>query len=123
MKASLATLTAEAEKHQDNLAAFCASKAEEQAISDFTKLFGAPTDSYNIQRLGSDGKNRICEIKGNMWNDKYDIWFKSKIVISGKNNDFLVSYTAFWRYDDKVGSDHYGKVKVTSWGKGDMYGQ
>lgn len=115
-------ITTAAEEHANDLAAFCASKAEDQAMRDFTKLFGEPQEFDNIQRLGGDGKNRVCEIKGNMWNGNYDIWFKSQVIVSGKNSDFLVLKTSFWRYDDKTGSDHYNKVKVTSWGKGDMYG-
>ncbi len=116
-------ITAEAEGHASNLQAFCASKAEDQAMKDYTKLFGAPQGTDKIQRLGGDGKNRVCEIKGNMWNSKHDIWFKSQVIVSGKKNDFLIIKTSFWRYDDKTGSDHYNKIKVTSWGRGDMYGQ
>ncbi len=116
-------ITTEAEGHKEDLSSYCASKVEDQAVRDFTKLFGAPQESNNLQRLGGDGKNRVCELKGNMWNNNYDIWFKSQVLISGKKNDFLILKTSFWRYDDKTGSDHYNKVKVTSWGKGDMYGQ
>ncbi len=115
-------ITSAAESHKNDLASFCISKAEDQAMRDFTKLFGAPQEFDKIQRLGGDGKNRVCEIKGNMWNSKHDIWFKSQVIVSGKNRDFLVLKTSFWRYDDKTGSDHYNKIKVTSWGKGDMYG-
>ncbi|MCR5409907.1 MAG: C-type lectin domain-containing protein [Lachnospiraceae bacterium] len=116
-------ITTEAEGHSSDLSSYCASKVEDQAVRDFTKLFGAPQDSNNLQRLGGDGKNRVCELKGNMWNNNYDIWFKSQVLVSGKKNDFLILKTSFWRYDDKTGSDHYNKIKVTSWGKGDMYGQ
>ncbi len=116
-------ITTEAEGHKEDLSSYCASKVEDQAVRDFTKLFGAPQESNNLQRLGGDGKNRVCELKGNMWNNNYDIWFKSQVLVSGKKNDFLILKTSFWRYDDKTGSDHYNKIKVTSWGKGDMYGQ
>lgn len=116
-------ITTEAYDHSGDLAAYCAAKAEELAISDFTKLFGMPTGTDRVQKRGGDGESRICDIKGNMWNETADIWFKSKVFISGKNNDYVVCFTAFWRLDDQVGSDHYDQVKVTSWGIGEMYQQ
>ncbi len=116
-------ITSAAEDHKSDLASFCASKAEDQAIRDFTKLFGAPTNTDGVNREGGDGKKRVCVITGNMWNNNADMHFKSKVFISGKNDNFLVMYTAFWRFEDKTGSEHFKKIKVTSWGKGDMYGQ
>ncbi len=116
-------ITAEAEGHTGDLASFCAAKAEDQVVRDFTKLFGAPTNTDGVSREGGDGKSRMCVISGNMWNDNVDMHFKSKVFISGKQNNFLVLYTAFWRYGDSVSKDHFDKIKVTSWGKGDMYGQ
>ncbi len=35
-------ITSAAEKTQGDLAAFCAAKAEDQVVRDFTKLFGPP---------------------------------------------------------------------------------
>ncbi len=116
-------ITAEAEGHKNNLSSFCASKVEDQAVRDFTKLFGAPQYTDKVSREGGDGKDRICVISGNMWNDKADVHFKSKVFISGKKKNFLVMYTTFWRYGDKTSEAHFKKVKVTSWGRGDMYGQ
>ena len=116
-------ITAEALEHSEDMAAFCAAKAEEQAVADFTKLFGIPTGTDRVTKRAGDGDKRICDIKGNMFNDTADMWFKSKVFISGKNNDFIVIFTAFWRLDDQVGSDHYDQVTVTSWGRGEMYYQ
>lgn len=116
-------ITAAAEGHKNDLASFCASKVEDQAVRDFTKLFGAPSYTDKVSREGGDGKDRICVISGNMWNDRADVHFKSKVFITGKERNFLVMYTAFWRYGDKTSEAHFKKVKVTSWGKGDMYGQ
>ena len=116
-------ITAEAEDHSGDLAAFCAAKAEELVAQDFTWLFGIPEGTARVQRQGGDDDHRICDIKGNIWNGTADMWFKSKVFISGKNDDFIVVFTAFWRLDDQTGSDHYNLVKVTSWGRGDMYDQ
>ncbi len=116
-------ITTAAEDNKGDLASFCAAKAEDQVVRDFTKLFGAPTNTDGVNREGGDGKKRVCVITGNMWNGNADMHFKSKVVISGKKNNFLVMYTAFWRYGDQVSADHYSKIAVTSWGKGDMYGQ
>ena len=116
-------ITAEALGHSEDMAAFCAAKAEEQAVADFTKLFGIPTGTDRVTKRAGDGDKRICDIKGNMFNDTADMWFKSKVFISGKNNDCIVIFTAFWRLDDQVGSDHYDQVTVTSWGRGEMYYQ
>lgn len=114
-------ITKAAEDYNGDLTTFCLAKAEEQAVADFTKLFGAPTNTDGVSREGGDGKSRMAVISGNMWNGNADMHFKSKVVISGKQNNFLVMYTAFWRYGDDVSKSHYDKIKVTSWGKGDMY--
>ena len=116
-------ITAAAEGHKNDLASFCASKVEDQAVKDFTKLFGAPSYTDKVSREGGDGKDRVCVISGNMWNDRADVHFKSKVFISGKKRNFLVMYTTFWRYGDKTSEAHFKKIKVTSWGRGDMYGQ
>lgn len=114
-------ITTAAESYKGDLSSFCAAEAEAQVVRDFTELFGAPTNKDGIKREGGDGKKRICVISGNMWNDNADIQFKSKVFISGKQNDFIVIYTAFWRWGDETSADHFKNVTVTSWGKGDMY--
>ncbi len=115
-------ITKAAEDDDRNLEAFCLERAEEQALSYFTELYGAPTNMDGTKREGGDGKNRICLFKANLWNNNADVGVKSKVVISGKQNDYLILCTIFWRYGDDVSRKHADKVKVTSWGKGDMYG-
>ena len=115
-------ITTAAEDYKGSLASFCAARAEEQVVEDFTRLYGAPTNMDGVKREGGDGKNRICSIRGNMWNGNADMAFSSKVVISGKKNNFLVLYTVFWRYGDDEARSHTGNINVTSWGKGDMYG-
>ncbi len=116
-------ITSAAEENGGDLAAFCAAKAEDQAVRDFTRLYGKPTNFDRIEREGGDGSNRVCTIKGNMWNDNADMAFSSRVFVSGKQKNFLVQYTALWEYGDETARSHTGNIDITSWGKGDMYGQ
>ena len=114
-------ITASAEAYAGDLSSFCEAVAEEQAIADFTEFFGAPLYMEDVNREGGDRDKRICVITGNLWNDNVDVHFKSKVFISGKEDNFLVMYTAFWRYGDDESAAHFKNIKVTSWGRGDMY--